>query len=135
MPILMAPPALTPEIRTVLLAIVYLLVKHFIADFLLQSDRQRREKGIFGATGGITHALTHIVLTAPVFWLLRTPSHNTMATLLTAEFAIHYHLDWSKEHIVRRNGWGLQNRYFWWTLGADQMCHALTYVAIVWLAL
>lgn len=135
MPILMAPPALTPEIRTVLLAIVYLLVKHFIADFLLQTERQRREKGIYGATGGLTHALTHIVLTAPVFWLLGTSSHSAMATLLAAEFAVHYHIDWTKEGILRAYGWGMRDRYFWWTFGADQMSHALTYVAIVWLAL
>lgn len=128
-------PILPFETRTVLLAIVYLLVKHFIADFLLQTERQRREKGIYGAPGGLAHALTHIVLTAPVFWLLRTSSHTTIALLLAAEFAVHYHLDWIKEEILRANGWGPQNRYFWWTLGADQMCHALTYVAIVWLAL
>ncbi len=128
-------PILPLETRTVLLAIVYLLVKHFIADFLLQTERQRREKGIYGAPGGLTHALTHIAFTMPVFWLLHSSDQHTIALLLAAEFTIHYHLDWAKEQIVRTNGWGAQNRYFWWALGADQMCHALTYIAIVWLAL
>lgn len=126
---------MTPEIRTVLLAIVYLAVKHFIADFLLQSETQRREKGVYGARGGLTHAFTHVVFTLPVFWLLGVGSPSKVAALLAAEFVIHYHLDWTKEQLVRANGWGTQDRYFWWALGLDQMLHVLTYIAIIWLAL
>ena len=44
------------EAAMVLLAMAYLLVKHAAADLILQTETQRREKGIYGATGGLTHS-------------------------------------------------------------------------------
>lgn len=128
-----APTALSPDVRAVLLAMAYLLVKHFVADFLLQTEAQRREKGTYGALGGLTHCLTHIVLTAPVFYILPSISPALILAFLTGEFLIHYHLDWLKEQAVHRHGWTSHDTAFWWALGADQLMHGLTYVAIVWL--
>lgn len=117
--------------ETVLLAIAFLMVKHAIADFFLQTESQRREKGIYGRPGGLTHAATHIVLTAPVFFVL--PAGMSLAVaLLAAEFVLHYHIDWTKEQIVRRNGWTSYDTPFWWAIGLDQLLHGLTYVGIVW---
>ena len=62
--------ALVGDVRIVLIAMSYLLIKHCAADFLLQTENQRRTKGDYGAMGGITHAATHILLTAPVFLIL-----------------------------------------------------------------
>ncbi len=123
------------EAAMVLLAVAYLLAKHATADFILQTETQRREKGIYGATGGLTHSLTHIAFTAPVFALLPVTATGIMATLLTAEFVLHYHVDWAKEQIVRRNAWTSHNRYFWWAIGIDQLFHGLSYVALIALAL
>jgi hypothetical protein len=47
------------------------------------------------------------------------------------EFLLHYHIDWAKEQITRRNGWTIQNPGFWHALGTDQLLHGLTYLAIV----
>ena len=123
------------EAAMVLLAMAYLLVKHAAADFILQTETQRREKGNYGATGGLTHSLTHIVLTAPVFTLLPAAAAGIMAALLATEFVLHYHIDWVKEQIVRKNGWTSHNRPFWWTIGIDQLLHGLTYIGLIWLAL
>jgi hypothetical protein len=120
---------------TVLTAIAYLLIKHLLADFILQTANQRREKGTYGAWGGLTHSLTHIVFTAPVFLILDRLDVLTMATVLMGEFVLHYHIDWSKEQLVRRNNWQPHGTAFWWALGTDQLLHALTYIAIVWLLL
>lgn len=49
--------AVEGDVRVVLLAMAYLLIKHCIADFLLQTENQRLTKGDYGAIGGITHAL------------------------------------------------------------------------------
>ena len=122
------------DVRMVLLAMAYLLIKHCIADFLLQTENQRRTKGDYGALGGITHALTHVALTAPVFLILPPVGLGAAIALLTGEFTVHYHLDWAKEQIVRRNGWTSQHTPFWWALGIDQLGHGLTYVALLWLA-
>jgi Protein of unknown function (DUF3307) len=126
--------AVEGDVRVVLLAMAYLLIKHCIADFLLQTENQRMTKGDYGALGGITHALTHVALTAPVFWLLPTVGLGAMAALLTAEFTVHYHLDFAKEQVVRRNGWSSKDTPFWWALGIDQLGHGLTYIALLWLA-
>lgn len=118
----------------VLTALAYLLVKHAVADFLLQTETQRLTKGTYGAAGGLTHCLTHIALTVPVFWILPPQGVEIAAALLAGEFVIHYHLDWLKDRVVKRNGWTSHDTYFWWALGLDQMMHGLTYVALVWLA-
>ncbi len=117
-----------------LAAIAYLLAKHAAADFILQTSRQRAEKGRYGAVGGLQHSLTHVVLTAPVFVLVPPLAAPLMAGLLAAEFAVHYHIDWAKEQIVRRYGWTSQTREFWWAIGIDQLLHGLTYVALLWIA-
>ena len=110
------------------------MVKHCLADFLLQTDTQRSTKGDYGALGGITHSLTHILATAPVFWLLPPIGFCTTVALLSGEFTLHYHLDWLKEQAVRRNRWTSKDTPFWWAIGIDQLAHGLTYVALLWLA-
>lgn len=115
-----------------LAAITYLLVKHALADFLLQTDRIFREKGRYGAPAGLLHALIHILLTAPVFLLFPGGGPALAALLLGCEFLAHYHIDWLKEQIVKHEGWSPNDAIFWWALGIDQLLHGLTYVAILW---
>ena len=38
-------------------------IKHFIADFALQYQYMVRDKGIYGAAGGLHHAFLHASLT------------------------------------------------------------------------
>lgn len=120
-------------VHAALAAITYLLVKHAIADFILQTDQIFRQKGSYGAPGGLWHALIHILLTAPVFLLFPGGGPALAAVLLAGEFVVHYHIDWTKEQIVRREGWTPKDKYFWWALGIDQLLHGLTYVAILWI--
>ena len=56
----------TSEANLILTAMAFLLVKHALADFLLQTEYQRSTKGTYGAPGGIIHSALHIALTAPV---------------------------------------------------------------------
>ncbi|MFT3730566.1 MAG: DUF3307 domain-containing protein [Hyphomicrobium sp.] len=119
-------------VHAALAAISYLLVKHALADFILQTDRIFRQKGHYGAPGGLWHALIHILLTAPVFLLFPGGGPGLAALLLAAEFVLHYHIDWLKEQIVKREGWSPKDKFFWWALGIDQLLHGLTYVAILW---
>jgi hypothetical protein len=116
-----------------LAAITYLLVKHALADFFLQTERIFREKGCYGAPAGLLHALIHILLTAPVFLLFPGAGPALAAVLLAGEFVAHYHIDWLKEQIVKHEGWSPNDTIFWWALGIDQLLHGLTYVAILWI--
>ena len=128
-------PAEAQAIQIALTAIAYLMVKHAVADFFLQTETQRREKGQYGATGGLTHSLTHIALTAPVFLIVPAISTGLAASLLAAEFVLHYHIDWIKEQVVRANAWTSHDTPFWWAIGFDQLLHGLTYVGLLAVAL
>ncbi len=130
-----APSVAMAGFNVVLIAMAYLLIKHCVADFLLQTENQWRTKGNYGAVGGITHSATHVLLTAPVFLMLPPIRLGTVALLLVGEFVVHYHLDWAKEQALRRNGWTAQDTPFWWALGLDQLGHGLTYIALLWCAL
>lgn len=120
-------------VHTALAAMTYLLAKHAVADFVLQTPLIYRQKAIYGAPGGLLHALIHVLLTAPVFLLIPTGGAMLAATLLAGEFAVHYHLDWAKEQIVGRYGWTFADRQYWYALGLDQFVHGLTYIAILWI--
>ena len=119
-------------VHATLAAITYLLVKHAVADFFLQTETQWRQKGTYGARGGVVHSLIHILLTVPLFFLFPGGSARLASGILAAEFVVHYHIDWAKEQINRRAGWTARDPMFWWVLGFDQLLHGLTYVAILW---
>lgn len=121
---------MTPDIALVLMAVAYLQAKHFVCDFALQSTFQVRTKGIYGHPGGLLHAFIHIIGTAPVFLLIR-PSLLVGLAILLAEYVVHYHIDWTKEQIVRRAALTTSDGGYWILLGADQLLHGWTYVAIV----
>jgi hypothetical protein len=127
--VLPQPPA---EARLILLGLAYLLTKHALADYFLQSRYQWHNKGTYGHFGGLVHGALHALLTAPVFLIIPGASLDLAALLLAAEFLVHYHVDWLKEHIVRRRGWTAADAGFWQAIGIDQLVHGLTYIAIVW---
>jgi hypothetical protein len=121
-----------PKIALLILAAVaILMLKHAIADFYLQTPYQYLNKGIYGHPGGFIHAGIHTALT-PLVYLVLLPGSLLMAGgIALGEFLLHYHIDWAKEQITRRNGWTTQDGGFWHALGTDQLLHGLTYLAIV----
>ncbi|MBI3436780.1 MAG: DUF3307 domain-containing protein [Proteobacteria bacterium] len=121
---------LNDQARLALTALAILQFKHWICDFVLQTAYQYRNKGIYGHVGGFLHAGIHSLGTLSAF-LLIAPSWKIGAAIIATEFVVHYHIDWTKEQITRRKHWSLTDAGYWWTLGADQLLHQLTYIAIV----
>jgi hypothetical protein len=115
-----------------LVAVLILLAKHLIFDFLLQTAYQYQNKGIYGHPGGLLHAGLHVFGTAFLF-LYIAPSAALAAQILVGEFIIHYHIDWTKEQVVHHLDLTSDRPGFWWVLGIDQFLHGATYVAIVWI--
>jgi hypothetical protein len=113
---------------TVFILLALFGIKHFIADFLMQYDYMLREKGIYGATGGIHHALVHASFTFLIL-VFFCNNANTIIGLAFLDFAIHYHVDFIKQQLNR--GLTPKDRNFWIWLGADQALHYLTYVGII----
>ncbi|MEX0852774.1 MAG: DUF3307 domain-containing protein [Bauldia sp.] len=113
-----------------LIAILAILeVKHFIFDYPLQTAYHVNNKGKYGHPGGIIHSGLHILGTSAAF-LVVTPSLALGTAILAGEFLLHYHIDWAKDRVVRRNQLKAADRGFWWAIGADQLLHHLTYLAI-----
>lgn len=120
---------MTEAIAALLAVLVILEVKHFVCDYPLQTVYQVTNKGTYGHPGGIIHSGLHVLGTSTAF-LVITPTLAVGAGILIGEFLLHYHIDWTKDQVMRRNGLTAKDSRFWWTIGVDQMLHHLTYVGI-----
>ena len=125
---------MTDPIRLALIAVLILLIKHLVFDFFLQTAYQYKNKGIYGHPGGILHAGLHAFGTSFLF-LYAFPGAALAAQILVGEFVVHYHIDWTKEQVVKRMRLTAEDAAFWWTLGVDQFLHGATYIVIAWVVL
>lgn len=148
------------ELEPVLALGALLFVKHFVADGPLQTSYQVQNKGVLLHPAGLAHAGTHAGLTfivlavwaeiasAPEFSILG-PSLGAVAIVCLVEFAVHYAIDYSKCALESRFRWAsadylengkkvlrIEDERFFYAFLADQTCHSLTYIAILyWVAL
>lgn len=114
-------------VMDIILLLVLLQIKHFIADFWLQFPYMIEEKGTYWAEGGRHHALVH---TAGTFLALAWCGYIDLAVYLALlDGAIHYHIDWAKMNMSRRLT--PADSAFWTWLGFDQALHQLTYLLLV----
>jgi hypothetical protein len=111
-------------------ALLALELKHFLCDFVLQTEYQVRTKGIYGHFGGFIHSGLHIIGSIPALLILGA-STKAMAIILAVEFVIHYHADWMKIAVDRRTRWGMDDQRYWILFGLDQLIHQLTYIGIL----
>lgn len=112
----------------ILIVMTLLLIKHFIADFPLQTQEQINNKGKYGNLTGFSHSLQHGMLTAAALWYF-TPWALLLAAIDTFT---HYHIDWVK---MRFGCQDISNKKFWIHLGFDQLMHGLNYIGLIALCL
>ncbi len=111
-------------------ALLALELKHFLCDFVLQTEYQVRTKGIYGHFGGFIHSGLHILGTVPAL-LIMGAGLKAMAVILAVEFVVHYHADWMKSAVDKRYQWGMTDQRYWILFGTDQLIHQLTYIGIL----
>lgn len=119
--------------NTVLLILVVLHIKHWYADFVIQTYKQTVHKGIYRDPVGISHSLDHMFCSLVALGILSLflPIHAGLILLLCVlESIIHYHIDWIK---VRYGCKDNTKPLFWNQFGQDQLAHQVTYVAMAWL--
>jgi Protein of unknown function (DUF3307) len=114
--------------------IAALQAKHFVADGPLQTHAMVLAKSFYGKRDGIIHSAIHALGTMIVFGLFQFPV-RTVLVLALVDFFVHYHVDYSKENIVKKAGWTVKDGPFWWALSADQMLHQFTYLALAFVSL
>ena len=112
----------------VLLALLF--IKHWVVDFVIQTQAEVDNKGTYGHADGIVHSLKHGVGTFIVFWAF--VADWPFAVVVGAiDMFIHYHIDWIKMRFGTKD---MYCKQFWRQFGLDQLAHALTYIMLVWVA-
>jgi hypothetical protein len=122
------------DIVPILAVLIGLQAKHFLFDFVFQSDWQVRNKGRYGHAGGLVHSGLHAAGTLTVMGLATmfgTINITIALGLAVADFLLHYHIDWVKAQLSRRLQLTPDRHGFWIALGADQTAHQLTNLGLV----
>lgn len=103
--------------------------KHYLADFVLQTEWMARGKE--RAEGWLwplcTHAGCHAALTLGIALLLLP----RLWWLALVDFAIHFAIDRGKALVALRIRPVPAQARFWWLLGFDQLLHGLTDLGLV----
>ena len=120
------------QVTFVLVLFAGFQIKHLFCDGPLQTLAMVQAKSHYGRPLGIAHAAIHGAGTFLVFLI----AGSGLALILAiVDFVIHYHIDFTKENIVKHFGWTPKDGPFWWALMADQALHHLTSIALIWLSL
>lgn len=114
---------------TLLVLLALLTVKHFLADFVFQTQNMVDTKGTYGAFGGLHHAFIHGMFTAFVL-LPIIPQTIVILQLAFVDAFLHYHIDWAKMRIGAKYQYTPADKAFWFWIGLDQLLHYLTYILI-----
>jgi hypothetical protein len=109
-------------------------LKHYIADYFLQTAWMLAGKGNVFHPGGYAHAGLHALLTLLVLLVFGTSPPLALA-LFAAEFVLHYALDFAKVGYSQGVEPQRQPQRFWALHGIDQLAHQLTYVGILYVVL
>ena len=121
-------------VTTVLIIVACLQLKHFVCDGPLQTAAMVQKKSIYGAPLGILHSGLHGIGTGLVFLAAGFPALLCLG-LAALDFVIHYHVDYTKENVIKYFRWTTQDAKFWWAMSADQTLHQLTYLLLAAIAL
>jgi hypothetical protein len=116
----------------ILILLMLLQIKHFYADFVLQTYMQTVKKGVWLDPVGISHTTDHIWCTLVVLLLfsLFVPISGAVIIIIALiEGVIHYLVDYNK---VKYGSKDNTKPIFWTQFGLDQLAHQATYIAMAW---
>jgi hypothetical protein len=108
--------------------LVVMAFKHFVADFLLQTNwiAQGKERHEGWQLPLAVHVLCHAGLTLAIALVLAP----RLWWLAPVEFIVHGVIDRCKTVIGERGGWETNQPQYWWLFGFDQFLHQVTNVAL-----
>ena len=112
----------------ILLLLFLFTVKHFVVDFVLQTQEEVEHKGTYLDWRGVKHSVKHGIGTLVVLLFIGA-SFEFSWIYAAADFFIHYHIDWAKMNATRKLT--PRDHAFWTWLGFDQTLHYLTYIMFV----
>lgn len=112
------------------LVLILLMIKHAIADLLLQTLRPPCDKTDYIGKGLHWHAFDHSILTLLV--LIHFVGWDMAIVLAVVDYIIHMHIDFIKSTICKRINIIRQDVAYWRIQTLDQIAHYLTYYGIVY---
>jgi hypothetical protein len=116
-----------------IIVLLFLLqIKHWYADFKIQTYMQTVKKGIWLNPIGLSHSVDHMwgsmlallffsVIMTPIIWWL-------IIVIAIAEAIVHYLIDFTKVKFGCKDN---TNPMFWNQFGLDQLAHQTCYLLIV----
>jgi hypothetical protein len=106
-------------------------IKHWYADFKIQTYMQTVKKGVWLDPIGISHSLDHVIATLVVlvcFSFMHPIGAATIVWLAFVEGILHYSIDYIKVKYGCKDN---TKPLFWNQFGLDQLAHQATYLAMV----
>jgi hypothetical protein len=116
----------------ILLLLLLFQIKHWYADFKIQTYMQTVKKGVWLDPVGVSHSCDHVWTTLVclfIFSMFQSVAVSTILTVAVLEGIYHYAVDYIKvKHGCKDNTKPL----FWNQFGLDQLAHQSSYLVIVW---
>jgi hypothetical protein len=116
-----------------ILALLFLFqIKHWYADFKIQTYMQTVKKGVWLDPIGISHTVDHIWTTLVVlmiFNFFHPLNAFVIVFIAIAEGIYHYMIDYTKVKYGCKDN---TKPLFWNQFGLDQLAHQTSYLVIVW---
>ena len=106
-----------------------LIIKHALADLVLQSRLTSGDKSNLKSWKGYIHAGDHGLLTFVVFLFFTSFENSVIIGML--DYVLHFLIDYIKTILVRRFGVVQNTRTFWIVQGVDQIAHYSCYFLYV----
>lgn len=116
----------------ILFLLMLLQVKHWYADFKIQTYLQTVKKGVWLDPIGLSHTIDHVYATLVAlllfsFFFTLDPSRILVAAFL--EGFLHYIIDYVKVKYGCKDN---TKPLFWNQFGLDQLAHQITYIIMAW---
>lgn len=118
-------------LQQIFILLIVFQLKHFLADFIFQHHYMlKKVRAGWDFLGPLAlHCSVHALLTLMICLLY----NYKLAWLAAVDFGVHFLLDRFRSgprYLGRFND--PTTSTFWWILGADQMFHHLTHIAVIW---
>jgi len=119
----------------ILILLLFFQIKHWYADFKIQTYMQTVKKGVWLHPVGISHSMEHMIasmLALLIYNIFFVINPATVIWVCTVEGILHYIIDFVKVKYGCKDN---TKPLFWNQFGLDQLAHQTTYIAMAWVLL
>lgn len=116
----------------ILFLLLLFQIKHWYADFKIQTYMQTIKKGVWLDPIGMSHTWDHMWTSAVALLIFCTVHYIPISTILfivAVEGMYHYLIDYTK---VKYGCKDSTKPLFWNQFGLDQLAHQFSYLVIAW---